>query len=236
MSDTNNPSESKFNAPPIRSAVSARLPAYALICDDHPVVGRGLRELLKEHPHINHSVCTSTAEECLAYIDEHEPPAVVIVDFWLHGDTSRQLVEALKHKGLRVLVISADDDPMVSAKSEQWGADGFISKQAAPGVVREAVSCLIEGLGWFMPGGQAKAADAQTGQRIAVSARELGLTKRQGEVLALMLQCQPNKRIAQELNLTEATVKEHVTGILARLGAKNRVEIVSRFKHRLLEQ
>jgi DNA-binding NarL/FixJ family response regulator len=207
---------------------------YALICDDHPVVGRGLSELLKEHPLISSAACTVSAQECLDHIAAHGQPAVVVVDFWLQGNTVKPLVEALKAMQLPVLVISADDDPMVQMRCQQWGADGFVSKQASPGVVREAVSSLIEGLGWFMPLPDSTSSQAG-GLRLPISASELGLTPRQGQVLGMLLEGQPNKRIAQQLLLTEATVKEHVTGILQRLNAKSRVELIAKFQNRRLQ-
>lgn len=61
---------------------------------------------------------------------------------------------------------------------------------------------------------------------LPMRAAELRLTQRQGEVLAMLLRGLPNKRIARELNVTEATVKEHVSGILMRLGVTNRIEAI----------
>lgn len=211
-------------------------PTYALICDDHPVVGRGLSELLKEHPLIQATVVTSSVQQCLEYLAGHPHPAIVIADFWMQGDTTCTLVTELKKMQLPVLMISADDDPMVQIRCQEWGADGFISKQASPGVLREAVSSLIQGLGWFMPLAQKNhdALDVNCANRIPVSARELGLTRRQGEVFAAILQGKPNKRIAQQLCVTEATVKEHITGIFQRLGAKTRVELITKFQNRRL--
>lgn len=55
----------------------------------------------------------------------------------------------------------------------------------------------------------------------------LGLTPRQGDVLALVLQGLPNKRIALVLDLSESTVKEHVSGILQRLGVSSRVQAIT---------
>ncbi|NJM44211.1 MAG: response regulator transcription factor [Brachymonas sp.] len=210
-------------------------PRYVLICDDHPVVARGLSELLKEHPQINAAVCTSTAQECLAYIETHGRPAIVVLDFWLQGHTCEPLARALTEQKIPVLMISADDDPLVQARCQQWGANGFISKQASPGVVREAVTCLVEGLGWFMPIAVAQSYQQNVNNRLPISVRELGLTTRQGQVLSMMLEGQPNKRIAQHLSLTEATIKEHVTGILQRLGVRSRVEAIAKLQHRRLE-
>lgn len=68
----------------------------------------------------------------------------------------------------------------------------------------------------------------------AWSAQELGLTPRQGEVLTLVLRGFPNKRIARALQLSEFTVKEHVTGMLARLGVRTRVEAITLLRAREL--
>jgi DNA-binding NarL/FixJ family response regulator len=221
---------------PLHNNNDAQPAKYALICDDHPVVGRGLMELLKSHPEIALCAYTASKQECLDYLEAHAAPALVIVDFWLMGEPSSALVRALKQKGLVVLVISADDDPMIQQKSQDWGADGFISKQASPSVLIEAVTCLINGLGWFMPTPEAdlqRRADQR--HRIPVSARELGLTPRQGDTLALILEGYPNKKIADQLFVSEATVKEHITGIFQRLAVRSRVELIAQFKNRRIE-
>jgi DNA-binding NarL/FixJ family response regulator len=59
----------------------------------------------------------------------------------------------------------------------------------------------------------------------AVTTQDLGLTPRQGEILGLVLQGMSNKQVAQSLKIAESTVKEHVSGILERTGAANRMEI-----------
>jgi DNA-binding NarL/FixJ family response regulator len=67
-----------------------------------------------------------------------------------------------------------------------------------------------------------------------VTPAELGLTPRQGEILALVLRGLPNKRIALTLSLAESTVKEHLTGIFERLGVKSRVEVMAHLRGRQL--
>ena len=64
---------------------------------------------------------------------------------------------------------------------------------------------------------------------------ELGLSARQGQILALVLQGLPNKRIASQLDIAESTVKEHVTGILERLRVRTRVEAITLLRGRRLE-
>ena len=65
---------------------------------------------------------------------------------------------------------------------------------------------------------------------IPITPAELGLTPRQGSVLALLLEGLPNKSIARQLGLTENTVKEHVSAILQRLGVRTRIQIISRME------
>jgi DNA-binding NarL/FixJ family response regulator len=210
---------------------------YALICDDHPLVGRGLQELLKNHPMIRSSVATQTEEECIAYARANTYPAIAILDFWLSEDACESLIRELRKiiSDLPILVMSADDDPMVQRKCVEWGANGFINKQANPGVIREAVLALLQGLGWFTPLGSQPRSPSIRHNQWPITARELGLTTRQGQILAQILQGQPNKRIAQALSLTEATVKEHVTGILHKLGVKSRVEAIAKLQNRRFE-
>lgn len=207
---------------------------YALICDDHPLVGRGLRELLNEHPLLARSACTTSEKECLQYISDHGAPSIFIIDFWLANEVSERLVQALDKDWpkIPILMMSADDDPVVQLKCQQWGAKGFINKQASPGVIREAVSTLIQGLGWFMPLDLQATTSPIRKNQWPITAGELGLTVRQGQILAMILEGLPNKRIAQNLNVTEATVKEHVTGVLQKLAVKSRVEAIALLKDR----
>lgn len=65
---------------------------------------------------------------------------------------------------------------------------------------------------------------------VLVTPADLGLTERQGDILALLLDGLPNKRIAQALSLSESTVKEHVSAVLARMGAHSRVELMTRLR------
>ena len=65
---------------------------------------------------------------------------------------------------------------------------------------------------------------------VLAKARELGITTRQAQVLTLVLRGKPNRAIAQALSLSEHTIKEHVTAVLQRLGAANRVELFTKLR------
>jgi len=140
----------------------------------------------------------------------------------------------LRSPSTRLLVISADDDAAVLDKVRLAGADGFLHKQESPEVFGRAVAALLQGDSWFQ-GGVKFGGREFPNKDLPVTAAELGLTVRQGQVLAMMLKGLPNKRIALNLSLSEQTVKEHVTGILERLGARNRIEVITMLRGRRLE-
>jgi DNA-binding NarL/FixJ family response regulator len=208
---------------------------YALILDDHPLVARGAAEFLRARLPYLEVVVASHAQEFAPLVAERGAPAIALIDFWLADGASLELVAQVRAlcPGTALAVISGDDDPAVADRVRQAGAHGFIHKQAPPEVFAQAVEALLGGLAWFMP------PPAQHGQParsrdMPVTPAELGLSVRQGEVLALVLQGLPNKRIALQFDLSESTVKEHMSAILQRLGARTRVEAITQLRGRRL--
>lgn len=202
---------------------------YALVVDDHPLVVRGVAEYLISHcgyPSV-HSVADGDA--CMAFIADNGAPNLVIIDFWLADGAAPPLVKALSDHcpATRLLVMSGDDGVGIDAQARDAGAHGFIHKNESPETFARAVTALRRGKTWFPDVDPASAAILRSRRELLISPADLGLTRRQGEVLAMMLKGLPNKRIAMALNVTEQTVKEHVSSILQKLGASNRVEAIA---------
>lgn len=209
--------------------------ASAVVIDDHPLVAHGVADFLLTHCGFGQALTVSATAELWQAIDTADPPALAVVDFWLPDGASLPLLAKLKQQypAMRVLVISADDNAAIMGKIRAAGADGFLHKQEAPAVFAQAVAAVLNGETWFRGG---SATDGrQLANELPVTAVELGLTARQGQVLAMMLKGLPNKRIALNLSLSEQTVKEHVTGILERLGARNRIEVITKLRGKRLE-
>lgn len=206
----------------------------AVVVDDHPLVARGIADYLRVHCAFTQVMALGHASELWAHIERFGAPTLALVDFWLAGDTALPTVLRLRdeHPGTRVLVISGDADQAVRDKVRRLSVDGFLLKQAEPAVFARAVSAVLRGQVWFDEGAVA-VPDAE--RVLPLSPAELGLTTRQAEVLSLMLKGMPNKRVAQALSLTEQTVKEHVSGILDRLGARNRIELITRLKGKRID-
>ncbi len=208
----------------------------ALVIDDHPLSASGIADFLMSHCGFDAARPLSDIAEFWEALDTVHPPSLAVVDFWLPDGASLGLLEALKQQypATRLLAISADDDAAVLDKVRIAGADGFLHKQESPEVFGRAVAALLQGATWFH-GGVKLAGRELPNKELPVTVAELGLTTRQGQVLAMMLKGLPNKRIALNLSLSEQTVKEHVTGILERLGARNRIEVITRLRGRKLQ-
>lgn len=207
----------------------------AIVIDDHPLVARGIADFLNSHCHFDQVQAVSTTDALWQHI-ERTPPHLIVVDFWLPDGTSLPLLKQLRAQCTEaaVLVMSADDDWVIQDKAQQMGANGFIHKQESPDVFAQVVATLMSGGAWFSKAGGHQQYSAPP-KEIPVTAAELGLTARQGEVLSLILMGLPNKRIAQKLSLSEQTVKEHVTSILERLQVKTRIEVITKLRGRRVE-
>ncbi|SFD87031.1 response regulator transcription factor [Paracidovorax konjaci] len=216
---------------------------YGLVVDDHPLVAHGMTEFLRLHPQLGAAHHAHSMPEALRAIARHGPPAVALVDFWLADGATAPFIRDLLAMApqARVLVMSGDDHPAIAFKARSSGAHGFIHKQEAPDAFSAAVAAVLGGASWFGPpaltaaGTVPPSASAFLSREVPLSPTELGLTPRQGQILAMVLEGQPNKPIASALHVSEHTVKEHITAILQKLGARNRVEAIAKLRGVRLE-
>lgn len=209
---------------------------YALVVDDHPLVARGMTEFLRLHKQLADAVCVGTAQEALLTIARRGAPALALVDFWLADGATTHFVRDLQAMApaVRVLMVSGDTHGAIVTKVRGSGAHGFLHKQQEPEVFTAAVDAVLAGGTWFgapLP----DAATAPLSREVPLHPSDLGLTTRQGQILALILDGQPNRHIAEALSVSEHTVKEHVTAILAKLEARNRVEAITKLRGVRLE-
>lgn len=206
----------------------------ALVIDDHPLVTRGIAELLYSHCQFVKVTCANSESDLWQYLQQ-ETPSIAIVDFWLPHGTSIPLISQFKqtYPKTPLLVISADCDEAVQTKVLATGANGFISKEEPAETFAKAVNILLKGKNWFK-NYTTNSRAVQPSRELVITSEELGLTERQGEVLTMILNGLPNKRIALALSVSEQTVKEHVTGILERLGVRNRIEVITKLRGKKL--
>ncbi len=208
----------------------------ALVVDDHPLVARGIAQYLVTHCGFATADLAADAAECLRRVSSDDPPALAVIDFWLADGTAPALLREIATRATptRLLVVSGDDQAGIQTQVRKAGAHGFLCKQEPPEVFAQAVTALLGGGSWFPVADRLTLAPPPA-RELPVRAADLGLTQRQAQVLALVLRGLPNKRIATELALTEPTVKEHVSNVLARLGVPNRVAAINLLRGRRVE-
>ena len=183
----------------------------------------------------------STATEVIDTIFEHTGIGLLLLDLVMPGSNGFQLLKQIcdSNPDLPVVVLSAADDPAQMRKALDVGASGFISKSGNAEVMLSALRLILAG-GIYVPPDMLKPrpdTDPRAQEIVAESSGATGpqtpvLTARQRQVLEKLGQGKSNKQIARELDLSENTVKIHVTGILRALGVDNRTQaaVIARAK------
>lgn len=202
-----------------------------LIVDDHSIVTMALGMLLKDYDGEKNQVFTAnTKEEALELAKNYGDTAdLMVLDLSMPGVEGTSLMEEIvaSHPTLKILVMSGLQDQHSVVKVLQMGAAGFIPKSLDAALLTAAIRFVLNG-GVYIPV-KLLAQAQRTGLLTAkepkqISAASVHLTERQKEVLMLLAKGAPIKRICKELDLSEGTVKTHVTAIYRAFGANNRTE------------
>ncbi|MFM9942345.1 MAG: response regulator [Hyphomicrobiaceae bacterium] len=207
-----------------------------LVVDDHALIRDALRGVLAE---VRPGVSVLEAVDCkqaLALVEAHTDLELIFLDLGLPDGDGFEVLEDFRtsNPAIGVVVLSATKDRDSVTRALRLGAVGFIPKSGTRPVMLSAIQLILAG-GIYVPpevlGGPepSQLAAAATQPRAVTkpgSPADLGLTARQIDVLALMLQGKSNKAICRELDIAEQTVKTYVTAILKALSVANRTEVV----------
>jgi DNA-binding NarL/FixJ family response regulator len=199
-----------------------------LIVDDHPLFRAALKAGVA-------AVCTDceffeadSVAGLLETLEQHPHADLLLLDLNLPGAYGFCVLAHLRgtHPQLPVIVVSAMDDLRTVRKALAFGAQSFVSKSADAGTIGRNVQSVLRGE-FVSPAGLK--ADAEPEADVAaldLAHRLAQLTAQQFRVFGMLCSGRPNKQIAYELQITEATVKAHMTGILRKLGATSRTQAV----------
>lgn len=207
-----------------------------LIVDDHPLVREALAGVVAELDHDAETIQAGAAEVAMAALAEHEDLSLCLLDLMLPDADGTSVLARIRTERpeVPVVVLSAHDNRASVLAAIDAGAMGFISKRSATSVLVEALKLVLVG-GVYLPPELlrsegtplvASSTAAPAADAAARTAESLGLTRRQIEVLALLVQGKPNKLICRELALAEGTVKTHAAAIFRALGVSNRTQAV----------
>lgn len=203
-------------------------PVRILIADDHPLVRRALGGSLSQLGQVTLDEAGSL-EETLTKVAAAPNLDLVIFDLRMPGSSGLAGLTQLRTAApeVPVVVLTADENPRLALKALEQGASGFIPKTAPEPVLLAAIRLVLQG-GIYIPSmvaEHAAHADAGGGHGGSRSPRQ-NLTARQRDVLALVLEGLSNREIATRFNLSEATVKAHVTAILRAYNVASRAKLI----------
>jgi DNA-binding NarL/FixJ family response regulator len=207
-----------------------------LVVDDHALIREAMRGVLEDLTPDASIVEAADGRQALQLVADHAELELVLLDLTLPDIDGFSLLAQLRetHPAIAVVVLSAQHDRGSVTRALDLGASGFISKNAGREIILGALRLVLAG-GIYIPleilgRGEPVAANAPAGPN-----GDFGLTMRQRDVLALVMQGKSNKAICRALELAEPTVKNHVTAILKALKVTNRTEAVIAARARIAE-
>jgi DNA-binding NarL/FixJ family response regulator len=200
-----------------------------LVVDDHVLIRDALRGALKELQDVTTVLEASDCSQAMRLTQEHPDLGLILLDLNLPDRDGFSVLAELRQRypAVSIVVLSAFHDRGSVTKALDLGAVGFIPKSGQREVMLKALQLVLAG-GMYIPPEILSRPGSTLAQRnkTPVSSADLGLTERQMEVLALMMQGKSNKAIGRALDLAEPTVKTNVTAILKALKVSNRTEAV----------
>lgn len=199
-------------------------PISILLVDDHPIVREGYRRLLERQP--GYSVCAEAEDASKAYqLYKELKPDVVIMDLTLNGAGGLEAVRHIREwdKEAKLLVFTMHLGSAFALKAFEAGAAGYVTKSSEPTELIRAVEIVARG-------GRALSEDITK----AVAADQLSgagriiedLTPRETEILRLLASGLSSEAIAELLNLSHKTVRNHHYAIKSKIGARNDAHLV----------
>jgi len=199
-----------------------------LLVDDHALFREALVHVLDGLGADVSVVHAATAEEALAVAAHYHDLDLILLDLYLPGTEGTTLVGQLRERAVTVPVVmlSASDRPQDVRCALAAGAAGYIPKTASSQEMLHALRRILEG-DIYVPAPLLAAVSSLRADETAPNQEAAALlTDRQLQVLRLLGKGLSNKGIANRLDLTEGTVKLHVSAIIRCLGARNRTEAV----------
>ncbi|KUJ00676.1 response regulator [Vibrio sp. MEBiC08052] len=194
-----------------------------IIADDHPL----FRNALFQSVHMAVSGANlqeaDTLDALLTLLAKEPEPDLVLLDLKMPGSNGISGLIHLKntYPDLPIVVVSASEEPAVVAQVKKHGAFGFIPKSSDMRTLVNALNKVLNGDPYFP---EDLIVTNQPGNDLAE--KIAALTPQQYKVLGMLSDGLLNKQIAYELNVSEATIKAHMTAIFRKLGVKNRTQAV----------
>lgn len=206
--------------------MTAAPPIRVVLAEDHRLVREGLRLLLQSRPQFEVVGEAHDGDEALAAVARLRPD-LLLLDLAMPRRTGLEALRTLKTRGgpTKILVVTASLVNKQARTALQLGAHGVLLKEAATQTLFAAIAAVIAGRYWVID--QASDTPFAAGNKVgAVPDGLFGLSTRELDVLRATAMGKSNKEIALALEISDQTVKHHLSSIFKKAGVTSRLELV----------
>ena len=195
-----------------------------MLADDHIMMREGIRQLLEFDGSIEVIGETNDGNECLANLVSLNPQ-VLLLDINMQGKNGIEVLEEIKSKkiNVKVLILTVHAEIEYLIKAVDMGVDGYILKDSESAELKRAINAVVNGETYIQP----KLIPALNNRLVARDIDKdkiASLTNRELEVLIHVANGLFNKEIANILNITERTVKNHISNIFKKIDVSDRTQ------------
>ncbi len=198
-----------------------------LIADDHPLYREALTGALRPYFEDAEISEADTLDGAMEQLQQGNPVELILLDLNMPGGEYFNALITIREAfaDVPVAVVSASEGVEVVAQVMSLGAQGFIPKSTPTKVLAEAINAIERGKTW-LPEGMRDALTNVDDDFTDLLTRFRELTPKQIQVLSYLRSGLMNKQIAHEMNVTEATIKAHISAILRKLEINTRTQAV----------
>lgn len=195
-----------------------------MIADDHSMVREGLKQLLELDGDILITGEASDGIECLKLLEE-SLPQVLLLDINMPNMNGLEVLEKIKEKKIdtKVIILTVHNEVEYLLKAVEIGIDGYMLKDSDSNELKNAILSVIQGESYIQPS-LIPILNSKMIERDVEKEKLNLLTKREVDVLKLMAVGSYNKEIGEKLNISERTVKNHISSIFKKIEVSDRTQ------------
>ncbi|MCE9677828.1 response regulator [Shewanella sp. AS1] len=203
-------------------------PYSILVVDDHPLLRRGICQLINSDSDFSLFGEAGSGLDALSAITENEPD-IVLLDLNMKGMTGLDTLNAMRQEGVtsRIVILTVSDAKQDVIRIMKAGADGYLLKDSEPDLLLEKLKETMQGQ--LVISESVKAFMLEIKDSDAELEWLNSLTPRERQILEQLAEGKSNRTISEQLHISEGTVKVHVKNLLRKTNAKSRTEMAVRY-------
>ncbi len=196
-----------------------------IIADDHMMIREGLKQLLELDGTMKVIAEANDGEECLNLLNKRIHPDILLLDINMPKKNGIEVLEYIKQNKIpvKVLILTVHNEVEYLLKAVDIGIDGYLLKDSSYDELKEAIDVVISGNTYIQP--SLLPALNESMEDYALDKEKIEcLTKRELDVLQLISEGCSNKKISDELKISERTVKNHISHIFRKIDVEDRTQ------------